>query len=274
MASRPGAYPRQPLPVDAATASLLLVGHGSSDSGPASETLLGHARRLRARGAFATVAAGFLNGAPSVEEAFETLSPGLVYIVPFFVGEGYFTRIAVPRRLGLSGAETLIDDGAGCSWWLRYCAPVGTDPRLADLIHVRARRAARRNGLLPEQVVLLLIGHGNAKVPAAVSSLQQHASVLWKAGSFARVETAFIEQEPLLPNMLTMLRGKAIVVCGIFAGEGRHATDDLAAVLRAEIARRIGAGEPEPLIDLGIIGSDPLMAMLVLGRVCAFGSGG
>ena len=81
--------------------ALLLIGHGSASRPGAGRIAHRHAEALRARGIFAEVAVGFLNGAPSAGDALAGLTARVVHIVPLFMEAGYFTTVAVPRALGL-----------------------------------------------------------------------------------------------------------------------------------------------------------------------------
>ncbi len=60
-----------------------------------------------------------------------------VYIVPNFISEGYFTAKVIPRELELTGVTTIKDHRT-----LKYCEPVGNDPRMTDLLLHRAAEVA------------------------------------------------------------------------------------------------------------------------------------
>ena len=54
---------------------------------------------LRAAGRFAQVEVALLNGAPPVHEALARIGAAFVRVVPFFMEDGYFCRVAVPAAL-------------------------------------------------------------------------------------------------------------------------------------------------------------------------------
>jgi sirohydrochlorin cobaltochelatase len=230
--------------------ALLLIAHGSARYPDAGRAVLGHAAAIRDAGHFAAVAVGFLSGAPTVAEALAALPPGPVHVVPFFMEDGYFTRVAVPKAL--EGHDNL-----------RVSPPIGTHPGLTGLIAARIERRQRPSwsGLTrPTQALkapaeIVLVGHGSARSPGRRLALHDHAKRLG-----ARV--ALLEEPPLIAEVLAVVPGPTVAVLGFFAGEGGHVRDDLPAAI--ETARqRLGDG----LIDLGSIGDDPGMVPLILDRV-------
>lgn len=249
-------------------AALLLVGHGSESVEGAGNGLVAHAARIRATDLFGSVEAGFLNGAPDLETALARISERIVYVVPFFMGEGYFTRAAIPRRLGLTGAESRVEGRV-----LRYCAPVGCDDIFAGVLCAHAERACAASGLEPARTTLVLVGHGNPHSSESSRALRRHASVLGRDGPFEVVETAFIEEEPLLAPVLRGSAGRDVVAVGVLAGEGKHTVEDVPNLVRDEQGRRREADEPGALLYAGVIGPAPEMVGLILRQVEAFDRG-
>ena len=218
--------------------ALLLIAHGSARYPDAGRTVLAHAETIRAQGHFAEVAVGFLNGAPSAAEALAGLSTRTTHVVPFFIEDGYFTRVAVPKAL---------DGGAN----LRFHPPIGTHPGMSGLIENRIARLLAGRG--PADIVL--VGHGSAKSPGRRMALHDHAERLG-------VRVAFLEETPFLADALAEAKNPLVAVLGIFAGEGGHVRDDLPALIVAA-RERLGEG----LLDLGSIGDEPGMADLILEQV-------
>ncbi|MEI7714223.1 MAG: CbiX/SirB N-terminal domain-containing protein [Rhodospirillales bacterium] len=214
--------------------ALLLIAHGSTRYPDAGRTALAHAATIREQGHFAMVAVGFLNGAPSASEALARLGDRTIHVVPFFMEDGYFTRIAVPKAL--TGGEKL-----------SFYPPVGSHSGMVDLIRDRIA------GHAPSDIVL--VGHGSAKSPGRRYALHDHAEQLG-----ARV--AFLEEPPFLPDTLAEAAGPSIAVIGLFAGEGGHVRDDLPALIAAG-RQRYG----KKLIDLGSIGDAPGISDLILDSV-------
>ena len=82
--------------------ALLLIGHGSARYADAGRVLEAQAEALRETGRFAAVGVGFLAGTPTPAEDLAALSAPTIHIVPLFMEDGYFTRVALPRALGLT----------------------------------------------------------------------------------------------------------------------------------------------------------------------------
>ena len=106
--------------------ALLLVGHGSARYSDAGTAMHRHAEALRARGQFGQVEVAVLNGAPSVSDALAAIGKPIVRVVPFFMEEGYFSQVAVPRAIG---AATSGD--ARQSRRVNWCPPVGVHAGMA-----------------------------------------------------------------------------------------------------------------------------------------------
>ena len=226
--------------------ALLLIGHGSARYPDAGAPLLAHAAALRALHPEIPIAVGFLNGAPNVGDALASLTAPKVRVVPFFMEDGYFTRIAVPRAL------------AGVSRDLRFCPPVGVHPAMADLIAARVRRTVAAD---PMDVALILVGHGSARNPGQSHAMARHIEAL--RPGFAAVRAAFLEEAPSLSEVLADLPVGPLAILGLFANQGYHMRDDLPTQL-ARAEPRV----PAPL-DLGSIADDPGMPNLILDQARA-----
>ena len=175
--------------------ALLLIAHGSARYPDAGRAVLGHAAAIRDAGHFAAVAVGFLSGAPSVAEALAALPPGPVHVVPFFMEDGYFVRVAVPKAL--AGRDNLL-----------VCPPIGTHPGLTELIAARIERRhlpswsglTRPTQAMRAPTEIVLIGHGSARAPGRRLALHDHAERLG-----ARV--ALLEEPPLIADVLAAVSG-------------------------------------------------------------------
>ena len=126
-------------------ATLLLIGHGSTVNADSSASVLQHAAALRQRDVFAEVLTTFWKVAPFVPSALARARGRQVFVVPFFVSEGWFTEQAIPEALGLK-AEGQVGferrqmlDGKE----MFYCQPIGTHPRMTDVILARACEVVR-----------------------------------------------------------------------------------------------------------------------------------
>jgi sirohydrochlorin cobaltochelatase len=238
--------------------ALLLIGHGSTTLLDAARPLLVHAGVIRQTGRFGEVEVGMLLGEPNGASAFATLTAPLVHVVPFFLDEGYFTRIAIPG---------LLLPLATASHVLRFCPPVGTHPGIATLIEARLLHHCDMFGIDPKTLSVLLVGHGSSRNPGRARALRLHAVKLETGSRFGWIRVAYLEEAPFVAESLANARGHIVAVVGYLVNEGAHATRDLPDMIAAERDQR-GTHWP-PVHDLGSIGMDAAMPRLIMDQVTA-----
>lgn len=245
---------------------LLLVGHGAHTVAGATRALADHARALGERGLFAAVGAGFLKGTPPAEAALDALGLSRVYVVPCFMSDGYFVRTVVPDRLGLAGALT-----SRRGREIRYCAPLGTAPALADLVARRLEGAAADEHLAIAGVEAVIVGHGSSNNPASAAATNALAARVAERSAVRTIHIAFLDQAPTLEDVVAGLAGRTLIVAGLFAADGRHADEDVRRRL-GFVAGAFRAVRPDGrrVLYTGAIGADPAVADLVIERVAAF----
>lgn len=236
--------------------ALLLIGHGSTTLPGAARPLLAHAETIRASGRFAEVAVGMLLGEPSAAAVADALTAPVVHVAPFFLEEGYFTRIVIPD---------LLLPRASASRVLRFCPPAGAHDGIVGILEKRLSRHCEAFGTNPKSLSVLLVGHGSGRGPGRARLLRRHANRLEAAGHFGWVRVAYLEEAPFVPETLASARGHVVAVIGYLANEGTHATVDVPAFIAAERAQR-GTHWP-PVHDLGSIGGDQEMARLIMDQV-------
>ena len=238
--------------------ALLLIGHGSTIVPDAARPLLAHAEVIRQSNRFAEVAVGMLLGEPNVTSVFGGLTAPVVHVVPFFLEDGYFTRIAIPDLLlPLASAARVI----------QFCPPVGLHDGIAALLETRLLRHCEMFGTHPKSLSVLLVGHGSAHSPGRARALRRHAAALETGGRFGWIRIAFLEEPPLVAEALASARGHVVAVLGYLANAGAHATEDLPALIAGERAQR-GTHWP-PVHDLGPIGSDEALPQLIMDQLIA-----
>ena len=232
--------------------ALLLVGHGSSNKKDAASPLLAHAAAIRESGVFAEVAAGTLAGEPDMVTAFDNLTAPVVHVVPFFLEDGYFTRIAIPDRLLPRVSQSRV---------IRFYPPVGSHDGFAALLAARLARHCEMFGIEFRSLSVILAGHGSSRNPGRTRRLRQHAKLIEGLGRYGWVRTAFLEESPFLSETLAAERGHVVAVIGYLANEGMHATVQLPELIAAERALR-GTNWP-PVHDLGCIGGDAILPRMI-----------
>lgn len=232
-----------------ATTALLIAAHGERQPGAGNEGPLGIARAVAANGLVAEVAAGFINGVPSIGAALDSLAARKVIVYPLFASNGYFTR----DRL-----VAILDEANGQGRAIEILQPLGLDPGLPRLVADRATHVARENGFTPEASTVILLAHGSRRNPASREATERVAGEVKRLGACRTVRVAFLEERPHLEETAQTCPGPAIVV-GMFSGEGLHGARD-APRLVAEL------GRPD-FVYAGVAGSAPGIEELVVRSV-------
>jgi sirohydrochlorin cobaltochelatase len=236
--------------------TLLLVGHGSTRLQDAARPLLDHAGVIRRSGRFSEVKVGMLLGEPNLAAVLTTLTTPIVHVVPFFLDDGYFTRIAIPDLLLPLASEQRV---------IRFCQPVGSHDGIAGLMEARLLRHCEMFGTDRKSLSVLLVGHGSAQNPGRGRLLKHHATTLETRGSFGWVRVAYLEEAPFVTQAMARARGHVGAVIGYLANEGMHATRDLPVLIAEERVQR-GTRWP-PVHDLGSIGANEAMPQLIMDQV-------
>ena len=238
--------------------ALLLIGHGSNRLPDAARPVLAHADAIRRMNRFGEVAAGMLLGAPNAAEVFDSLTSSVVHVVPFFLEDGYFTRMAIPDLL-LSRVSS--------SQVLRFCPPVGTYDGISDAMARRVLKHCELFGIAPGTLTVVLVGHGSAREPGRARALKHHTATLESSGVFGRVKAAFLEETPRVAAALAGSRGHPVAILGYLANEGSHAMHDLPCLIAEERQAR-GTVWP-PVHDIGTIAADDIWPDLIVDRIVA-----
>lgn len=109
--------------------AVAVLGHGTPRNLDSERNVYLQAERVAAAGDFAEVGTVFLDQEPWMGRVFGLVAAPTVVMVPLFVADGWHVGETIPEDLALEGAE-LRHDGRR----LRYAAPVGTHPGLAEVI--------------------------------------------------------------------------------------------------------------------------------------------
>ena len=264
--------------------ALLLIGHGSARYPDAAAALHRHAQTLRAATLpdptppdptqphpalpdptlpdptgpvaalpdtprFAQIEVALLHGTPTVEQALRRITAATLRVVPFFMEDGYFSRVAIPSALAVRPGAIL-------------CPAIGVHDAIAGLIERQALAACDDLAIPPSTAAILLIGHGSASAPGQALALHRHAARVAATGLFARVEPACLEEPPFVAETLSGLRRHPVVVIGCFANHGAHVRDDIPRLIAAELAARHRA---LPSVRFtGCVTDDPAMPDIII----------
>ena len=200
--------------------AVVLAAHGDRGGAAPNATLLAHAKALTAMGVYRCVAPGTLKSDDlplelALDEAKRSQAQRIA-VYPMFMADGYFTGTVLPDRIaaaGLAGRCTLL-------------SPLGLDPKIPELMLADALATAARKGLKPIGARLLIAGHGSKISRASYRATERVASALRRMEHFAKVDTAYLEEDPLLEAQLSAL-SLPTIVAGFFSGDGMHAAEDV-----------------------------------------------
>ena len=271
---------------DFSDAALVLLSHGTTLNPDSAAPVLQHAAELRRRRCFAAVREGFWKQEPQVIEVAKSLEHPRVFFVPFFISEGYFSEEVIPAALGFpaaSGGNPVRALRRG-QQTLVYCQPVGTHPRMTEVLLARARGVVEQfpfpRAPKPSDITLFIAGHGTEQNERSRLAIDQQVALIRSLGLYAAVHSIFLDEEPRIPACYQIAQTRNLVVVPFFISGGLHVNEDIP-VLLGESARlvqkRLQSGQPiwrNPTEKNGkrvwyssSIGSEPLMAEVVLERV-------
>ena len=154
---------------------------------------------------------------PQLHYAFDLVESSEVFVVPVFMSEGYFTDRIIPRELRIKGRVTHRDGRR-----IHYCPPVGTDPRMAELVLDRATEVEPGVGEPSGDLTLVVLGHGTDRHPKSAGTTVAVAEKLQNNPRFSRVVPAFLDQEPDFDRVLNDEVEGDVVVVPFFVSEGWH----------------------------------------------------
>ena len=249
--------------------ALLLLAHGSSVNETSSRPTRELTERLRASGLFGEVVCGFWKEKPGLRQALDTLTKPEVFIVPNFTVEGYFVRNVIPKELNLTGPVT--DHGNGQI--LRLCHPVGTHPRMTEVLLHRAREAAPQVDYAA--AALLVLGHGTPRDTRSSEAVEAQVELLRQRGLFSEVHGAFMETPPKIEDWRELTACPEVIAVPFFIADGLHSDEDIPELLGiAEEGTALQRERKNPHYLSGrrlyysrAVGTDPGMVGVVLDQV-------
>ncbi|MGA3171348.1 MAG: CbiX/SirB N-terminal domain-containing protein [Chthoniobacteraceae bacterium] len=269
--------------------ALVILGHGSTVNPDSSTPTFAHAREIERRGVFGEVECAFWKEEPSFRQVLDMVGSGEVYVVPNFISEGYFTQKIIPRELGLEGAITHLAARPGMpARRVKYCEPVGSHPRMTDLLLHRAREVAP--DVDAGRASLVIVGHGTSLNENSGLAVKEQVGRIEARGEYAEVLGMFMEEDPFVTDWQRLTSQRDVIVVPFFVSDGLHSYQDIPVLLGIEAeggaaasANRQAGGaggdvfRRNPYIIGGrrlyyssAIGSDPLFAGAILDQVAAF----
>ena len=208
---------------------VILVAHGSARSAASAEPVLALAEGLRGRG-FPEVRSAFWKEEPFLHQALELTRRSTVEVLPVFLSEGYFSSTVVPRELGLSYGDNHLGERS-----VHLLPPLGADAGLAGIVAARAHEGVPSEADASEALVIVL-GHGTERDPASGDAVLDVCANLDRGRRFARVQPAFVDQEPLLESVLKDAQESVILLVPFLVAAGWHGG--------TTVPRELDAGAP------------------------------
>ncbi len=233
-------------------AALVLVGHGSTKNDMSAHPVRAQAETLRQRGLFAEVHAAFWKEPPFVAGILDRIETTTVFVVPFFISEGYFSQIAIPAALGfpeLVSPEDRILVHAGRT--IIYTRPVGVHPSLTGVLLARARQVVTEHPfpLKPPSaaISLFIAGHGTPQNANNRAAVDAHVERIRRAADYPAVHSVFLEEEPRIAACYELAPTRHIVMVPCFLSDGLHVVEDIPVLLgepEAVVRQRLATGMP------------------------------
>ena len=273
-------------------AALVLLGHGSTKNVDSSAPVFQHAAELRRRNIFSEVREAFWKQEPQIQTVLPTLTAPRVFIVPLFISEGYFSENVIPQALGFN----LTDDPQSrftfhASRFTHYCRPVGTHESMTNVLLARAREVVEQHPFprAPKlsDITLIIAGHGTQQNDNSRKSIERQVELIRARNEYAGVRAAFMEEEPRIADVYAVATTRNLVVVPFFISDGLHAQEDIPVLLGEPeriVRERLAAGQPtwrNPTERHGkrvwysrSVGTEPLLAEVILERVCEVGLAG
>lgn len=256
--------------------ALVLVGHGSTLNPDSSQPTWDHAQTILEMKIFDEVVCAFWKEEPSLREVLGMVESPVVYVVPNFISEGYFTTEVIPRELSLTGREV---NRHGQT--IRYCDPVGIHASMTKLLLKRARDIAP--DVPPQQSSLIIVGHGTGLNDLSTKAIKDQVERIRSMNlGFAEVLDAYMEEPPLVADWHALTSAPHVIVVPFFIADGLHSFQDIPVLLGFESEPTAAASQMEvfrqnpyhlrgrELYYSSAIGTEPLLANVILDQVESF----
>jgi sirohydrochlorin cobaltochelatase len=265
-----------------ADAALVILGHGTTLNDQSAAPVIQHATELRRRKIFAEVREAFWKQEPHIKTVLAGLAAPRIFVVPFFISEGYFSTEIIPQELGFSFPDNLKLKTQNSE--LHYCHPVGSHDLMTTVILARAREVTEQfpfpRAPKPADTTLLIAGHGTERNANSRKAVERQAELIRALNIYGEVGAVFMEEAPFIKDCHQTVRTKNIIVVPFFISDGLHAIEDIPVLLGEPgriVKERLAAGQPTWRNPTGrdgkliwyspSVGTEPLLADVILERV-------
>ena len=263
-------------------AALVVLGHGTTLNDQSAVPVWQHAGELRRRRVFAEVREGFWKQAPHVKTVLGEITAARIFIVPFFISEGYFSTEVIPQALGFKFPDTLKLTMQNSERF--YCRPVGSHPLMTQVILARADEVVRQfpfpRAPKPAETTLLIAGHGTGRNANSRKAIEHQAELIRAQKIYADVGVIFMEEAPFIKGCHENVKTRNLVVVPFFISDGLHTVEDIPVLLgepEGSVKERLAAGQPtwrnpterggKLIWYAAAVGTEPRLADVMLERV-------
>lgn len=253
------------------TSALVIAAHGSHLNPDSDTPVFNHADTIRGLEVFDEVREAFWKEEPSFREVLRTLTSDIVYVVPLFMSEGYFTDQVIPRELRITDDQEL-----DVNKTVRYTDPVGTHPSLTDVIIDRAE-SITNNPEVGDGYGLAIVGHGTERHENSAQSTIDHAERIRKQDRFDQTLALFMDEAPYIDNVTDHFSTPNVIIVPLFIANGYHTREDIPEDIGITDDYRDGFDVPSSVGNQqiwysGAVGTQPEIADILLERATEAGA--
>ncbi len=262
-------------------ATLVVLGHGTTLNDQSATPVLQHVAELRRRKIFTEVRAAFWKQEPHVKKVLVEISTPRIFIVPFFISEGYFSTEIIPKELGFTFPENLKLNTKNSERY--YCRPVGSHDLMTQVILARAEEVAEKfpfpRAPKNSDTTLLIAGHGTGRNTNSRKAGERQVELIRAQNLYADVGAVFMEEAPFIKGCHENVKTKNIIIVPFFISDGLHAVEDIPMLLGEPeriVKERLAAGQPtwrnpterggKLIWYAASVGTEPLLADVILER--------
>ena len=246
-------------------AALVLAAHGSHLNPQSAAPCYAAADLIRQRKLFGEVQECFWKQEPAFRHVCQMVEANEVFVVPFFISDGYFTETVLPREIGVKPPRSLVGNKT-----VHYCQPVGTHDAMTQVILHRAETVVH-DEVKPESIALCIAGHGTDRNENSSKSIHRQVELIRSLRRFAEVHAVFLDQEPKIETCHQLATAPNLVVVPFFISDGLHTQEDIPKLLgltrdSTGAHQMPGRVKGRTIWYSGAVGTDPAMVEVILER--------
>jgi sirohydrochlorin cobaltochelatase len=222
---------------DFSQATLVLIGHGSTQNADSGVPVFQHAAELRRRRIFAQVREGFWKQEPLVVRVVPELKERTIFLVPLFISDGYFSEKIIPQALGfqIEGSTELERVRQAGNQTLAYCCSVGSHASMTGVLLSRATGVIQQfpfpRAPKPGDISLFIAGHGTEQNERSREAVERQVELIRGQNIYGDVQAIFMEEDPRIPTCYERAQTRNIVIVPFFISDGMHVQEDIPVML-------------------------------------------